>query len=499
MSQSGHPRPGKARAKPHAPHRPSRARRARRRARRSPRRRRCSARSRSGRARPVLRECAREVAPGERAVEHLTRARLRPKRSTGSAPRTRRTVRPSRPLARPGRGLGAEAAGRALLVRDLRRVDADHAHRLLAARQRHAERVAVGDVRSRGPTAGSPRRGAARRRRRGRAATTASASARTTGRRRRAGAGRRSEHAPTLPRRARHAAVKEAREALDGLDPLQVRQRRVPRGPHGHVVGACRDDHADAGRDEPPDRHPRAPARHAVDRRASPTVRLSRPTRRPARRCARSSASAEVDVLGHQAVALARGSRRPRCRARAGRRARARRGRAGRGRAGGERERELDLLVGDVQRVGDGGHDLDRGAGARDDARQRADARPSPRRASGGRRSARGRGRARAASGCLSRKTSASTAMATPRRSTISSIARSVATVSRSATSLDHRLEGAEPHEGHRRPLHAHVRLPIGRTLPDRAGTEPECGSRGARAAHAPGSRVGRPIRGNVR
>jgi hypothetical protein len=37
-------------------------------------------------------------------------------------------------------------------------------------------------------------------------------------------------------------------------------------------------------------------------------------------------------------------------------------------------------------------------------------------------------------SGCLSRKTSASTAIATPRRSTISSTARSVATASRSAT-----------------------------------------------------------------
>ena len=100
---------------------------------------------RSGRREAVLRDAAREVAPRQRALQHLHAREAAPEAVDRLGAADQAHPPPVEPLADPDRGLGAVAGGRPLLVRDLGRVDADHAHRLLAARQLDVERVAVGD------------------------------------------------------------------------------------------------------------------------------------------------------------------------------------------------------------------------------------------------------------------------------------------------------------------------------------------------------------------
>ncbi len=200
----------RAAAKPHAPHRPRRARRA---PATTPSQRLGVARVRLDGQRagePGARErCAR--GPARRAAPRAPCTRARCGRSGRPARRrdSMRTVRPFEPPTGPGRGLGAEAAGRAVVVRDLGRVDADDAHRLLAAGQRHPGTCRRRRRASRGRRTDRPPRRA--RPSRGRATTTE---------REREDAGDAEEQRrgrgrtrPDATRAGRHAALREARES----------------------------------------------------------------------------------------------------------------------------------------------------------------------------------------------------------------------------------------------------------------------------------------------
>ena len=190
---------------------------------------------------------------GQAAAEAVDAARRRATR------RTRRPVERARAPRRRPRGRSRPPGAPRARSRACRRRSRAPSPRRPAARRGTCRR------RRPRPRCPSARRRRDRRRRRAsldsrRARCRSPARARgRSGRRRRAGRGGGRSACPDATATACHAAVKRSARALDGLEPVQVRHRRLPRGPHREVVGACRDDDADAGGDQPADRDPRAP------------------------------------------------------------------------------------------------------------------------------------------------------------------------------------------------------------------------------------------------